>query len=292
MTQMFCCFNSSRCADEVDDAGDAEMFGGAGAGFHGDGAKWCGAALGEDDAVDAGAVGDAEECAEVLWIFDAVEREKQAGLRWIGRGEEVFDRKQFLRTDEGDDALVGGGSGEMRELVAGFLADADTGQFAIGDEAREAFVVALGGDQDVIEAAPAGLESFGNGVHAVENFHVSSVDGASLLARLATGYGEAAFDGFGGAAFAAFNGLRIEDAEEMVSALGWRHPVPAAAGFGLALEGGAQNGRRFHFAFHREHEAFGHGFGAFLARLTGLGVGDQVGEAFAHGRAHGIEELP
>jgi hypothetical protein len=63
-------------------------------------------------------------------------------------------------------------------------------------------------------------------------------------------------------------------------------------GFGLTLEGGAEDGRGFDFAFHGEHEAFGHGFGALEARLSGFGVGDEVGEAFAHGWAHGIEELP
>ena len=44
-------------ADEVDDAGDAEMLGCSRAGFDGDGAEGRGAALGEDDAIDACAVG-------------------------------------------------------------------------------------------------------------------------------------------------------------------------------------------------------------------------------------------
>ena len=209
-----------QCADEVDDAGDAEMLGGAGAGFHGYWAQRCGAAFGEDDAVNAGAVGDAEKRSEILRIFDAVEREKQARLRGIARGEEIFDGEQFLRADECDDALVGSGSGEVCELVAGFLADADTGQFAIGNEAREAFVVALGGNQNVIEAAATGPESFGNGMHAVENFHVSSVDAGALRNRSAAGYGETALYGFRGAAFAAVYGLRVEDSEEMIAALG------------------------------------------------------------------------
>ncbi len=46
-------------ADEVDDAGDAEVFGSAGAGFDGGWAERSGTALGEDDAVDACAVGNA-----------------------------------------------------------------------------------------------------------------------------------------------------------------------------------------------------------------------------------------
>ena len=95
-------------ADEVDDAGDAEVLGGAGAGFHGDGAQWRGAALGEDDAVDAGAIGDAQQRAEILRIFNAIESEEQAGA---GDGSGAVKRssmaRAFLRADEGDDALVG-----------------------------------------------------------------------------------------------------------------------------------------------------------------------------------------
>jgi hypothetical protein len=82
-------------ADEVDDAGDAEMLGSAGAGFDGDGAERGGAALGEDDAVYAGAVGYAEQSAKVLRVFDAVEGEEQAaGACVCGGGvgsEQVFD---------------------------------------------------------------------------------------------------------------------------------------------------------------------------------------------------------
>ena len=81
-------------ADEIDDAGDAEVLGRAGAGFDGCGAEWSGAALGEDDAIDTGAIGDAEQSAEVLRIFNAIEGEDEAraglqpaerrDLRWRG----------------------------------------------------------------------------------------------------------------------------------------------------------------------------------------------------------------
>ena len=73
-----------KSADEVDDAGDAEVLGCSGAGFYGDGAERGGAALGEDDAVDAGAVGYAEERAEILRVFNAVEGEEQAGAEVDG----------------------------------------------------------------------------------------------------------------------------------------------------------------------------------------------------------------
>ena len=111
-------------------------------------------------------------------------------------------------------------AGEVRELIARFLADANARLLAFGDETRKAFVVALGGDNDVIEAAPAGLESLGNRVHAVENFHVFSVDGA-LGRRASARDGQTALDGLRGAALAAIDGLRIENAEQVVPALGW-----------------------------------------------------------------------
>ena len=50
-------------ADEVDNASDAEVLGCTGTGFDGHGAERSGAALGEDDAVDTGAIGNAEKRA-------------------------------------------------------------------------------------------------------------------------------------------------------------------------------------------------------------------------------------
>ena len=116
-------------ANEVDDAGDAQMLGGSGAGFHGDRTEWRGTALGEDDAVHAGAIGYAEQGAEVLRVFDAVEGEQQAGSVWAvaRRLEEVFNGEKLLRANHGDYALMGGGLGQLRQLLAGFLANADAG---------------------------------------------------------------------------------------------------------------------------------------------------------------------
>ena len=171
-------FEFLQGADKVDDAGDAKMFGGASAGFHGDWAEGRGASLGEDYSVDAGAIGYAEKCAEILRIFDTVKGEEQAGLRGIRRCEEVFNGQRFLRADESYDTLVSRGAGQVSEVFAGFLTYAHAGLSAVGDEAREAVVVTLGGYHDVIEATAAGLECFGNRVYAVENIHGISVDGA------------------------------------------------------------------------------------------------------------------
>jgi hypothetical protein len=132
-------------ADEVGDAGDADVLGRAGGGL-GDGRRdWCGPAFGEDDAVDAGAVGGAEEGAEVVRVFDAVEGEEEAVVLGEGGrgGEEVFDGEEGALADEGERALVGVGAGEAGELVAGFEGDADAGGAA--------------GEGELVQAGIAGL---------------------------------------------------------------------------------------------------------------------------------------
>ncbi|MFZ0395507.1 MAG: hypothetical protein WAL73_16745, partial [Terracidiphilus sp.] len=85
--------------------------------------------------------------------------------------EEVFDGEEFLGVDEGDDALVGGGSGELGELLARLLEDANAGLAALGGEALEAGVLmrfeSLAGEEDVIETAAAGAKSFFDRMDAV-----------------------------------------------------------------------------------------------------------------------------
>ena len=166
-------------ANEVYDAGDAKMLGGSGAGFDGSGAERSRAALGEEDAVDAGAIGNAKKSAEVLRVFNTVEREDEAGsgVTCGGRGrEEVLEGEQFLRADKRDDALVRGGFGGECELLARPLKDADACVVALGDEAVEAVVVALASDEDPIEAAAPGLESFRDRMQAVKDFHGDSLE--------------------------------------------------------------------------------------------------------------------
>jgi hypothetical protein len=118
-----------QSADEVNDASDTQVLGGAGAGLDGCRSQRCGAAFGEDDAVNACSVGYAKQCAEILRIFNAVEGEQEAGCSRIGGigYEEIFNGKEFLRADECHDALVSGCFGGDGELFAGVLADADAG---------------------------------------------------------------------------------------------------------------------------------------------------------------------
>jgi hypothetical protein len=65
---------------------------------------------------------------------------------------------------------------QLRELVAFFLADTDAGLAALGDQMGQALVVALTGNQNVIEASTASLESLFDGMEAVDNFHEGSLE--------------------------------------------------------------------------------------------------------------------
>ena len=151
-----------------------------------------GAALGEDDAVDAGAVGGAEEGAEVVGVFYAVEGEEERGSRPGGWGvEEVFEGEEFALAEEGDDALVGVGFGVAGELVAGLGGDADAfgaGEVEDGVHAGVAAGFALAGDADVVEVSGAGAEGLLDRVQAVQNIHAFSVIGRNAeRARLGPG---------------------------------------------------------------------------------------------------------
>ena len=174
-------FHGFEGAGEVDDFGDADMLGCPGGGLGDGSGEWCGAALGEEDAVDACAVGGAEERAEVVGVFDAVECQEEAITGGAdGCVEEVFEREEFAFAEEGDDALVVVGAGVAGELVAGFRRDTDAGGaggFEDAFETRVAAGFALAGDADVVDLSCSGAESLFDGVEAVQNIHLNSVSG-------------------------------------------------------------------------------------------------------------------
>jgi hypothetical protein len=92
------------------------MLSSSGGGFDSDRAEGCGAAFGEEDAVDAATFGGAEQGAQVLRVFDAVEGENEARL---GTFKDVFEIEELPLADDGDDSLVGGGLSHTGEGVAG-----------------------------------------------------------------------------------------------------------------------------------------------------------------------------
>ncbi len=152
------------------------MLGCAGAGLDGDGAERGRATFGKDDAVDSGSVGYTQKSAQVLRVFNAVEGEEQARGIGLLRREEVFDGEKLLRADQGHNALVSGSLGELGQLLARFLANADAESAAESDEAGDAGIFTLAGHENVIKAAASGLKGFFDRMQPVENFHSFSVE--------------------------------------------------------------------------------------------------------------------
>jgi RNA polymerase sigma-70 factor, ECF subfamily len=161
-------------ADQVDDAGDADVLGGPGGGFYGHGAEGRGSAFGEHDAVNPGGVGGAEQRTQVLRVFNAIEGEQQAGFR---AGQQVFQIKKFAGADNGDDSLMGGGAGQPGQLFTRLKAQPD-GVFAGGvDDFLQPGVMTFTGNAQVVELAAAGAESLLDRVQAVQDVHGGSLPG-------------------------------------------------------------------------------------------------------------------
>jgi hypothetical protein len=136
--------------DQVGNAGDANVLGGSGGGFGYGCGDWGGAALGEDDAIDTGAVGGSEQGSEVMGVLNAVEGEEEPVMSGFGGGQKVLDSEELTFADDGKHTLVGIGAGEAGELVPGFEGDADTGFSAEFDESFEPVVPAFASHADVV----------------------------------------------------------------------------------------------------------------------------------------------
>jgi hypothetical protein len=74
-------------------------------------------------------------------------------------------------------------SGHVRELFARLLTDAHSGLAALGDQPRNAVVVALAGHHHVVESSPAGPEGLFHRVNAVQDFHKKQFISLSELSR-------------------------------------------------------------------------------------------------------------
>ena len=169
-------FQLLKRTNQVDDPCDAQVLRCASAGLHGDRAQGCGTPFREDDAVHAGSIGDTQQGAKILGVFDAIESEYQPCGAGLYRNKEIFDGQRFLRTYNCNYALMRRRSGELCELLPGFLLDSYAGLAARSNETDKAVVVAFTGNQDMIKTASTGLEGLLDGMEAVENFHESSLD--------------------------------------------------------------------------------------------------------------------
>ena len=171
-------------AHQVHHPGDAEVFGGPRAGLDRGGTQRGGAAFGQNHAVHAGAVRHAQQGAQVLGVFHAVQRQQEPGVPGgRQRLEEIFDRQKLLRADHGDNPLVGGGAGQFRQLLPRFLAHPDAGLAALGDQAGQAIVLALAGHHHVVKTAPPGPQGLLDRMNPVEDFHSHSVEGPRVASK-------------------------------------------------------------------------------------------------------------
>lgn len=189
-------------ADEVRDAGDADVFGGSGGGF-GDGRGDRGAAtLGKNNAVDPGSVGGSKESAQIVRIFHAIESEEESVMTVGRRDEKILNGEESPLAKIGDDALMGFGFGDTGELIAGFDRDTDASGTGEGGEAIELCITSLASDGDPVEATGAGSDGLFDGMEAIENVHEFKYRRLEAIFHLSGGLGEmdekTVFSGFEG----------------------------------------------------------------------------------------------
>ncbi len=73
--------------------------------------------------------------------------------------------------DQRHHALMSGGLGQLRQLLARLGPNADAALAAEGHQLFQAQIVALAGYHNVIKAPPPGLESLFDRMHPIQNFH-------------------------------------------------------------------------------------------------------------------------
>ena len=166
-----CLFHLFEGADEVGNAGDADVLRGSGGGF---GHRWGyrGApTFRHQDAVDSGAIGSAQQCAEVMGVFNAIEREEEPMVAVCRGHKKIFDGKEGPIAQKGHNSLMCIGFRGARELIARFAGDPNAGRTGQGGDLLEAGVTTLAGDRDAVKTAGTGANGLFDGVEAKENFH-------------------------------------------------------------------------------------------------------------------------
>jgi len=161
-------FQRFQSAHQIDDAGEAQMLSGPGGGFDGNRTERGRAAFHDQDAIHSRPLGGAEQCAEVLWIFDTVQGKDET---WLGSFKEVFNVQKIAFADDRDHALMGGIGGEPGEGFPGLLTDFDPCFPAKGDNPREASVMALPSYADMVESPVSGSKSLFHRMEAEQSFH-------------------------------------------------------------------------------------------------------------------------
>lgn len=159
-------------ARKVFHASDGEVCESAGGGARDGVGEGGGAALGNDDAGGSGGERGANDGAEVVRVFDAIEENEESGRIFLCGGEEVFEIEGAAGGEESDDALMVAGGCEAVEAGTIFKADRNVGGAGKANEFFDAVAVAAAGDVEAVERAP-GAQRFKDGVDAGEEGHGS-----------------------------------------------------------------------------------------------------------------------
>ncbi len=163
----------------VHDAGHGHMLGGPGGRLGSHGAQGSGPAFGADDAVDACAIGRADQRTKVLGVLHAIEREQQRLVAAELRLEEVLEVQQLLGAHHGHNTLVGGCFRELGEVVPRFHAKPDASFAAQGRQLVELGVCAVAGQAYMIKGARSGANSLFHRMQSIQNIHPLQCIGAS-----------------------------------------------------------------------------------------------------------------
>ena len=161
-------------AGDVRDLGDGHVLARSGRNFC-DGARHAGrAALGNHHAVRAGRVGRAQDRAQIVRIFHAIEHDDQRIFRALG-GDHIFEIVVLFGRRDGDHALMRRVARQFVEFGALQETHVHAESPAIFNQALQADVVALLGHADPLKRPPARLQRLGNGIDAVDVVHEYSV---------------------------------------------------------------------------------------------------------------------
>ncbi len=167
-------FQFVQRARDVGNARDRQMLRRARRSLNGGAGQSGSTALGNDDAVCARAVGSANQRAQIVRVFDAIEHDQEAVLA-VALLQQGVHICVLLAAGDGDDALVRVGVGGAVELLARQEAYLHSAGAAMVNQALHPFVMPLARDADVFEAARARLQRLADRMNAVDDDHVSSV---------------------------------------------------------------------------------------------------------------------
>lgn len=150
----------AQCVVDIHHLHHRQMFEGARGGF-GDGlGKSRGAAFGDDYSVGAGGMGGADNCPEIVRIFDAIEDDEE-----FGGGRDVVQIGVLLFGAERDDSLMRFHAGETIERAAVLKPYGGVSGAGEIDDFLQAVASGTAGDEDAFEGTP-GAQGFDDGVNS------------------------------------------------------------------------------------------------------------------------------